>query len=53
MNWTEISIKVASADVDKVAAIANMSVPNGIYIEDYSDLIEQSCEIAHVDHIEQ
>lgn len=53
MNWTEISIKVASADVDKVAAIANMSVPYGIYIEDYSDLIEQSWEIAHVDLIEQ
>ena len=53
MNWTEISIKVASVDVDRVAAIANMSVPYGIYIEDYSDLIEQSWEIAHVDLIEQ
>jgi len=53
MNWTEISIKVASADVDRVAAIANMSVPYGIYIEDYSDLIEQSWEIAHVDLIEK
>ncbi len=53
MNWTEIRIKVASADVDRVAAIANMSVPYGIYIEDYSDLIEQSWEIAHVDLIEQ
>ena len=53
MNWTEISIKVASADVDRVEAIANMSVPYGIYIEDYSDLIEQSWEIAHVDLIEK
>ena len=30
-----------------------MSVPYGLYIEDYSDLIEQSWEIAHVDLIEQ
>lgn len=53
MNWTEICIKVKSDDVDRVSAIANMSVPYGIYIEDYSDLIEQSWEIAHVDLIEQ
>ncbi len=53
MNWTEIKIKVKSTDIDRVAAIANMSVPYGIYIEDYSDLIEQSWEIAHVDLIEQ
>ncbi len=53
MNWTEIKIKVASSEIDRVAAIANMSVPYGIYIEDYSDLIEQSWEIAHVDLIER
>lgn len=53
MNWTEICIKVKTEYTDQVAAIANMSVPYGIYIEDYSDLIEQSWEIAHVDLIEQ
>lgn len=53
MNWTEVCIKVSSADTEKASAIANMSVPYGIYIEDYSDLIEQSWEIAHVDLIEQ
>ncbi len=53
MNWTEICIKVKSEHTDQVSAIANMSVPYGIYIEDYSDLIEQSWEIAHVDLIEQ
>lgn len=53
MDWTEITIEVASKDVDDVAAIANVAVPYGIYIEDYSDLIEQSWEIAHVDLIEQ
>ncbi|MBE6782074.1 MAG: 50S ribosomal protein L11 methyltransferase [Ruminococcaceae bacterium] len=53
MNWTEISVKVNSEYTEQAAAIANMSVPYGIYIEDYSDLIEQSWEIAHVDLIEQ
>lgn len=53
MNWTEICIKVKTEYTDQVAAIANMSVPYGIYIEDYSDLVEQSWEIAHVDLIEQ
>lgn len=53
MNWTEVCIKVISEDIEKASGIANMSVPYGIYIEDYSDLIEQSWEIAHVDLIEQ
>lgn len=53
MNWTEILIKVAVEDTEKASAIANMTVPYGIYVEDYSDLIEQSWEIAHVDIIEQ
>ena len=53
MDWTEITIEVASRDIDEVTAIANLAVPYGIYIEDYSDLIEQSWEIAHVDLIEQ
>lgn len=53
MNWTEICIKVKSEYTEQAAAIANMSVPYGLYIEDYSDLIEQSWEIAHVDLIEK
>lgn len=53
MNWTEILIKVKAEDTEQAAAIANMAVPYGIYIEDYSDLEEQSWEIAHVDLIEQ
>lgn len=53
MDWTEITIEIASRDIDEVTAIANLAVPYGIYIEDYSDLIEQSWEIAHVDLIEQ
>ena len=53
MNWTEILIKVSVEDTEQASAIANMTVPYGIYVEDYSDLIEQSWEIAHVDIIEQ
>ena len=53
MDWTEITIEVDSKDIDEVSGIANIAVPYGIYIEDYSDLIEQSWEIAHVDLIEQ
>lgn len=53
MNWTEVCIKVKTEYTEQAAAIANMSVPYGIYIEDYSDLIEQSWEIAHVDLIEK
>ena len=53
MNWTEIKIKVKTEYTERAAAIANMSVPYGIYIEDYSDLVEQAWEIAHIDLIEQ
>ncbi|MBQ1187159.1 MAG: 50S ribosomal protein L11 methyltransferase [Clostridia bacterium] len=53
MNWTEICIKVENKFTEQAEAIANMAVPYGLYIEDYSDLIEQSWEIAHVDLIEQ
>jgi len=53
MNWTEILIKVSVDNTEEAAAIANMAVPYGIYVEDYSDLIEQSWEIAHIDIIEQ
>lgn len=53
MNWTEICIKVKNEYKEQAEAIANMAVPYGIYVEDYSDLIEQSWEIAHVDLIEQ
>ncbi len=53
MNWTEITIKVAGKDTDLAAAIANMTVPYGIYIEDYSDLEEKAEEIAHINLIDE
>ena len=53
MEWTDISITVAKRDADTAEAIATMVANGGIYIEDYSDLEQQSWEIAHVDLIEQ
>lgn len=53
MDWTEIMVEVGSDKVDDAAAIANMTVPYGIYIEDYSELEQEVMEIAHVDLIDE
>ena len=53
MDWTEIKIGVSSADVDKAGNIAQMVVPYGIYIEDYSDLEQAAWEIAKIDLIDE
>lgn len=51
-QWTEIKISVAAKDIDRAADIANMAVPYGIYIEDYSELEQEVLEIAHIDLID-
>jgi len=53
MDWTEVCIKVPAVTVDEAAAIANMVVPYGIYIEDYSDLEQGAREIARIDLIDE
>lgn len=53
MNWTEITVNIPGEFTDTAAAIANMTVPYGIYIEDYSDLEENAWEIAHIDLIDE
>ena len=53
MNWTEITIEIPQQYSDEAAAIANMTVPYGIYIEDYSMLEEDALEIAHIDLIDE
>ncbi|MBQ3817166.1 MAG: 50S ribosomal protein L11 methyltransferase [Clostridia bacterium] len=53
MNWTEITVKVNIEDTETASAIANMTVPYGIYIEDYSDLEAGAMEIAHIDLIDE
>ena len=52
-NWTEIRITVPVERVDEAGAIASMTVPYGIYIEDYSDLEEQALAIAKIDLIDE
>lgn len=53
MDWTEINIAISADDVDAAAAIAQMVVPYGIYIEDYSDLRTEAPKIAHIDLIDE
>ena len=53
MDWFEIIIKIPASKCEVASAIANMIVPYGIYIEDYSDIESQSWEIAHVDLIDK
>lgn len=52
-SWTEIAITVATQYIDTAGSIANMVVPYGIYIEDYSALEQETMEIAHIDLIEE
>lgn len=53
MEWTQITINVKPSDVDLAGDIANMTVPYGIYIEDYTDLEQGVKEIAHIDLIDE
>lgn len=52
-NWTEIKISVPASKAETAGNIANMTVPHGIYIEDYSNLEEEAMEIAHIDLIDE
>lgn len=52
-EWTEIKISLNAEDIDKAADIANMVVPYGIYIEDYTALEQEVQEIAHIDLIDE
>ncbi|MBR7071528.1 MAG: 50S ribosomal protein L11 methyltransferase [Clostridia bacterium] len=53
MNWTEIKVHIPQEKVEEASAIANMTVPYGIYIEDYADLEQGAREIAHIDLIDE
>lgn len=52
-DWTEVIIEVAADHVDLAGDIAQMVVPYGIYIEDYSNLEAEAMEIAHIDLIDE
>lgn len=53
MDWTEVKINIPTRWVDGASAIAQMVVPYGIYIEDYSDLVTEAPKIAHIDLIDE
>jgi ribosomal protein L11 methyltransferase len=53
MNWTEVKITVDAQQADAAGDIAQMTVPYGIYIEDYSHLQEEVEQIAHIDLIDE
>ncbi len=53
MEYTEIKVSIATENTERAGAIANMVVPYGIYIEDYSDLEKEAWEIAHIDLIDE
>lgn len=52
-KWTEVKIEVPAEKADLAGDIANMVVPYGIYMEDYSNLEEEAMEIAHIDLIDE
>jgi len=51
--WTEIKLTVKVGDLDRASDIVNMTVPYGIYIEDYSNLEQEAYEIANIDLIDE
>ncbi|MFU0832260.1 MAG: 50S ribosomal protein L11 methyltransferase [Oscillospiraceae bacterium] len=53
MDWTEVKITVDAQQADAAGDIAQMTVPYGIYIEDYSHLQEEVEQIAHIDLIDE
>ena len=53
MDWTEVKITVDAENIDPAGDIAQMTVPYGIYIEDYSHLDEEVEEVAHIDLIDE
>ena len=51
--WTEVRIEVPAERIDAAGDIAHMTVPYGIYLEDYRFLEEEVDEIAHIDLIDE
>lgn len=51
--WTEILIEIPADHLDTASDIAQMTVPYGMYIEDYRNLEEETLEIAHIDLIDE
>ena len=53
MHYTELIIAISAAQTEQAAAIAHMAAPDGIYVEDYSDLEQGARDIAGIDLIDE
>ena len=53
MDWTEIVVTVDVKQLDTAADIAQMAVPYGFYMEDYSTMEQEVLDIAHIDLIDE
>ncbi len=53
MDWTEIVVSVPAEHIETAENIATMTVPYGMYVEDYSSLEEEVQEIARIDLIDE
>lgn len=53
MEWSEITIKVASKDLETASAIATAASPGGLYIEDYSDMEQLLATSGYYDYVDR
>ena len=51
--WTEVAITVGADRIDAAGDIAHMTVPWGIWLEDYRTLEKEVDEVAHIDLIDE
>ena len=52
-TWNELTVKVKTEDTARASDVCTVVADMGIYVEDYSDLVNVVWNIAHVDLIEQ
>ncbi len=52
-EWTEIRVRVMKDDAERAESICQMASNSGLYIEDYSTLLQDAMEIAHIDLIDE
>lgn len=52
-EWTEIIITIDAKNIEVASDIAHMVVPYGIYVEDYTNLEQETWDIAHIDIIDE
>lgn len=53
MDWLDFKIEVPAEQKELAEYIAGSISSQGIYIEDYTDVMEQALEIAHIDLVDE